>query len=262
MKTIEDLNQISFNVQKEMAEVAGFLWQRGWAERNAGNMSVNITGKLGEYELEWLNYPQKKLEKRYPELNDNFLLVTTSGSRMRDVSKNPSENIRLLQIVDNGSQLQIYQEKNGKVFPTSELPTHLAVHQFLVQQKAEEKAVLHTHVNELIALTHIAGYQSEAAINDLIWKMHPETQMFLPEGIGYVPFEAPGTEDLAQVTVKALEKHRVVIWEKHGCFATGKDINQAFDNIDLVVKSIRIFFMCRMAGYHPEGCPSLSDIDK
>ena len=38
MKTIEYLNQVSFNVQKEMAEVAGFLWQRGWAERNAGNM--------------------------------------------------------------------------------------------------------------------------------------------------------------------------------------------------------------------------------
>jgi len=262
MKTIEYLNQVSFNVQKEMAEVAGFLWQRGWAERNAGNMSVNITGDQGKCDMKKLNYPQEKLEKCYPELNDNFLLVTTSGSRMREVSKNPSENILLLQIVDNGSQLQIYQEKTSKVFPTSELPTHLAVHRFLVQQKAEEKAVLHTHVNELIALTHIAGYQSEAAINDLIWKMHPETQMFLPEGIGYVPFEAPGTEDLAQATVKALEKHRVVIWEKHGCFATGKDINQAFDNIDLVVKAIRIFFMCRMAGYHPEGCPPLSDIDK
>ena len=26
-----------------MAEVAGYLWQRGWAERNGGNISCDIT---------------------------------------------------------------------------------------------------------------------------------------------------------------------------------------------------------------------------
>ena len=25
------------------AEVAGYLWQKGWAERNGGNITVNIT---------------------------------------------------------------------------------------------------------------------------------------------------------------------------------------------------------------------------
>ena len=27
----------------EVAEVAGYLWQKGWAERNGGNITVNIT---------------------------------------------------------------------------------------------------------------------------------------------------------------------------------------------------------------------------
>ena len=27
----------------EVAEIAGYLWQKGWAERNAGNISINIT---------------------------------------------------------------------------------------------------------------------------------------------------------------------------------------------------------------------------
>ena len=27
-----------------VAEVAGYLWERGWAERNGGNISVNVTG--------------------------------------------------------------------------------------------------------------------------------------------------------------------------------------------------------------------------
>ena len=27
----------------DVAEVAGYLWQKGWAERNGGNITVNIT---------------------------------------------------------------------------------------------------------------------------------------------------------------------------------------------------------------------------
>ena len=29
----------------EIAEVAGYLWQKGWAERNGGNITVNIRMK-------------------------------------------------------------------------------------------------------------------------------------------------------------------------------------------------------------------------
>lgn len=34
----------------DVAEVAGYLWQRGWAERNGGNISVNITDLLTDEE--------------------------------------------------------------------------------------------------------------------------------------------------------------------------------------------------------------------
>lgn len=27
----------------KVAEVAGYLWQKGWAERNGGNITVNVT---------------------------------------------------------------------------------------------------------------------------------------------------------------------------------------------------------------------------
>ena len=30
-------------VVNDVAEVAGYLWQKGWAERNGGNITVNIT---------------------------------------------------------------------------------------------------------------------------------------------------------------------------------------------------------------------------
>ena len=33
-----------------ICEVAGYLWEKGWAERNGGNISVNITELLTEAE--------------------------------------------------------------------------------------------------------------------------------------------------------------------------------------------------------------------
>ena len=32
----------------KVAEVAGYLWQKGWAERNGGNITVNITEHIDD----------------------------------------------------------------------------------------------------------------------------------------------------------------------------------------------------------------------
>ena len=33
---------------EKVAEVAGYLWQKGWAERNGGNITVNITEHIDD----------------------------------------------------------------------------------------------------------------------------------------------------------------------------------------------------------------------
>ena len=33
---------------EEVAETAGYLWQKGWAERNGGNITVNITAHVDD----------------------------------------------------------------------------------------------------------------------------------------------------------------------------------------------------------------------
>ena len=38
----------------KIAEVAGYLWQNGWAERNGGNINVNITDLVDD-EIKALN---------------------------------------------------------------------------------------------------------------------------------------------------------------------------------------------------------------
>ena len=49
MKSIlEGRNGLRREVEK-IAEVAGYLWTNGWAERNGGNITVNITEYVDDY---------------------------------------------------------------------------------------------------------------------------------------------------------------------------------------------------------------------
>ena len=137
--------------------------------------------------------------------------------------------------------------------PTTEFVSHLKLHSFLFENNPEQKVVVHTHPHHLIALTHIELYNQEEAINRLLWSIHPELKIFLPEGVGYAPYRCPGTDELAKVTITALKKHRVVLWEKHGCLATGVDLFDAFDMVDIVNKAAQIFLLCRCAGYEVQG---------
>jgi len=45
----------------------------------------------------------------------------------------------------------------------------------------------------------------------------------------------------------------VVIWEKHGAFAIGETVSDAFDMIDILSKSAQIWFMAMQSGNEPEG---------
>ncbi len=236
--------------------IAQYLWDRGWAERNAGNFSINVTGYFNDKELDRLSaYPFFPLSRTYPDLANSLFLVSGTGTRMREMAKNATENVCFIYIGDSGSAYHIIVENPAGELagPTSELPTHLSIQQQLLQKKASEKVVLHAHVTELIALTQLMPYTSEVAVNSLLWGMHPETLLFLPDGVGFIPFTLPGTDHIAMATLKGFERHKVVLWEKHGCMAVGNSISEAFDNIDILAKSAKIYFLCKSIGIEPEG---------
>jgi rhamnulose-1-phosphate aldolase len=242
----------------DLAEVGKCLWQKGWAERNAGNISVNVTESLPEAErkriLQLSPFPAG-LERLYPGLKNAAFLVTGTGRRMRELASDPEANLMLIVINESGDAYFSNPLKNETtvIRPTSELPTHLAIHEQLVISGKAEKALLHTHPDELIALTQIREFCEEDALNHLLWGMHPETPVFIPEGAGFVSYLLPGTEEIAMATLEKFRNHRAVIWEKHGCLAIGEDVFEAFDLVDMLAKSAGIFFRCRAAGYTPEG---------
>jgi rhamnulose-1-phosphate aldolase len=241
----------------DVAELASYLWQKGWAERNAGNISVNLCDILPGVEIHNLEkLPSFKLQKVYPELAGTFFYVTGTGRRMRDLARNPMTNACIIHISWDGSSYYILSQNDSSMYemrPTSELAAHMAIHQEMIRKSSKNRVIIHSHPNELIALTHSPIYKNEDVLNRILWGMQPETTLIVPKGVGVVPYEVPGTVEIADQTIKALEKHDVLIWEKHGCMAVGEEVFATFDLIDTLTKSAQVFFLCKSAGFEPEG---------
>lgn len=256
MKKIISHNKKLKKTILQVSEVAQYLWEKGWAERNAGNISVNIN-HLIENDFENLNnFPVFKLSEIYPQLANQFFLVTGTGKRMRDLAKSPLKNTLIIRLSEKGESYYLIsknKENEPGFMPTSELPTHLAIHQQIIKQGGHEKVILHAHALELIALTHSPDVKTKDDLNKIIWGMHPETMTFIPKGVGFVPYSVPGSVEIAKKTLQEFKDHDVVLWEKHGVFAIGNDVFETFDNIDIVSKSAKIWFMCKQAGFNPEG---------
>jgi rhamnulose-1-phosphate aldolase len=242
-------NQGAQAVAAEIAEAASLLWQKGWAEAGAGNISVNVTEYYPGIHIDFRTFPMIPLEVKYPSLAHNYLFVTAKGSRMRNLAKDPGAGLCLIKISKKGDGYQVlFEDPEAPLFPSSELPSHFAIHNHMIKQGEGERAVVHTHCHELIALSHDKDLQSEESMNEVLLKMHTETAFFIPDGIGYVSLQAPGSQELAKATLKSLRNHKIVLWEKHGCLATGKDVHEAFDRIDLMAKAARIYLICRSGG--------------
>ena len=243
--------QILFELDK-IAEVAGYLWQREWAEANGGNISVNLT-HLADDEMSGLPAfsASEDLAEEVPEIAGNIFYVTGTGKRMRDVARSPLEFGAIIRITDDGKRFEIISEKVVK--PTSELPSHLSIHNFLKARGNSKSVVLHTHPTELIALTHCQPFLDSSHLTRTLWSMIPEARVLVPKGLGLVPYILTGTTEIARATINKLENHDVVMWEKHGIFAVGDDIAACFDVIDTLTKSAKIYLCARTAGFEPQG---------
>lgn len=239
------------SILDEIAEVAQYMWHKGWAEKNAGNISVLLPQSISKDVLTKFN--RIILQKPMPELKHKCFYITGAGKRMRDIAKSPVENGLFLQVAEKGSEVYVVKLVNENIVPTSELSTHLGVHQMIARRGTEEKVILHTHATELIALTQWEDLKSEELLNNTLWGMHPETMVVIPKGVGLVPYYLPGTDKIAQATVEKFNNYDIIVWEKHGVFAIGKNIQETFDSIDIVCKSAKIWLECRSAGFKPEG---------
>lgn len=236
----------------KIAEVAGYLWQNGWAERNGGNITVNISEYVDD---DIRRMPAisdvKQIGVTLPALKGCYFYCKGTGKRMRDLARWPMDNGSVIRILDDCASYVIIAD--NPVLPTSELPSHLTVHAHLIESGSAYKATVHTHPIELVAMSHNKKFLAKDVLTHILWSMIPETKAFCPLGLGVVPYQLPGSNDLADATLKELEDYDVVLWEKHGVFAKGLDVMDAFDQIDVLSKSAKIYIDAKCMGFDPDG---------
>lgn len=242
---------VNDKIVNQLSQVAGYLWQKGWAERNGGNISYNVSALAPDLDVLPALTEPIAIGLSVPRLIGAYFLVTGTGRRMRYVASDPMDNMSVIRILPDGEHYVIVAEKD--IRPTSELPTHLLVHNFLQTEKPEYKAVIHTHPIELVAMSHHRPFLEKDVLTNLLWSMIPETRAFCPKGLGIVPYTLPGSVELAQLTLAQLHDYDVVLWEKHGVVAVGTDAVEAFDMIDVLNKSAQIYRDGCAMGFRPEG---------
>lgn len=231
------------------------LWHKGWAEKNAGNFSQDVTAflKAGKRDLKAPDF--RKVPGLPAGSAGRCYLVTGTGTRYRDIEKDPQGCLCVLRVTEKADGYHsIWGGKRPGFQPTSELSSHLRMQASILARGRGLNTVLHTHPNELIALSHLPETNDPEALNWALWGMIPEAKLFVPKGVGLVPYRLTGSVELAQATVEVLDRgFKVVLWEKHGALAVGKDPEEAFDLLDAMNKAATLYLLCLHAGQKPQG---------
>jgi len=237
---------------KKISRVAGYLWQREWAERNAGNISMNLTSFFNEQDV-------KDIDQFEPfdfpkETAGYFLFITGTGCYLRSLIDDIERNSCILYINKEATGYAIIWGGEREGFgPTCELISHASIHLFNTKNNPTHLAVVHTHPLELIVMSHHELFDNEEELNRQIWMMCPEVRVFVPKGIHCTPYALSSTADLAKVTIEAFKTRNVSLWEKHGATATGEDVEKAWDYLDVSNKGAKLLLMSWSAGFEPAG---------
>jgi len=213
---------------EKISRIAGYIHHKNWAEANAGNLSVNINHILK-------NWDKSQLIS-YENYATQWFLVSRSGSRYRDMALEPEAHLVLVSVFQDK-----HQYYPGDAVPTSEWITH----HYLQQQFEQDKVVLHTHPASIIALSHLPEYLSPQILEIELFNLLPELKLYLPSGIAFANYAAPGSRDLMQETARVLNHQKALIWQHHGILCFGKDLDEAFDYMEIVNKAVEIWFLLK-----------------
>ena len=131
---------------------------------------------------------------------------------------------------------------NGKISlgglnPSTETPLHLRIY----QSREDVSAVIHAHSPATLGAT-LAGIE--------IKPVTPESVLFVGE-VPVVEFETPGSEDLADRSVKALKSHQVAVMQNHGVVAVGRNMLEALNRLEIVELTARIITVAHIWGATP-----------
>jgi len=234
------------------------LAELGAAEGAAGNLSVYV-GRAAAPPAEFSVTERLELPSPIPELAGGWLVVTGSGRRLRDVADDPGSNLGCVLVDEGGRTARLFTTPRRRFARlTSELGSHLAVHQDQVRAGAtDHSAVVHAQPRHVTYLSHVEAYQDRDTLNHRLLRWQPETILNFPQGIGVVPFRVPGSAALTELTLPALREHSIVVWARHGVMARStRSVEDAVDLVEYLEAAAHYEYLDLVAGGRASGLTS------
>ena len=225
------------------------------SEGAAGNISICLRWPI-EVRNHFPVQSEFVLPEPVPELTGATFIVSGSGRRLREIKDDPTASLACLIVNEGGETAQLYTSFHRRFERvTSEFNSHLAVHyDQIVSTDTNFHAIIHAQPVHLTYLSHIHRYQDEKYLNRQLLRWQPETIVNLPEGIGFIPFTIPGSQDLMAANVHSLRQHRIVVWAKHGVMARSDvSVKRAADRVEYAETAAKYEYLNLRVGEIGEG---------
>jgi L-fuculose-phosphate aldolase len=157
-------------------------------------------------------------------LGNSKVLITPTGKNLGLLK--PSE---LVMLSARGKKL------SGKLLPSSEYKLHLAIY----THRHDVKAICHAHPLYATAYA-VAGL----AMDKLIL---PEVIMTFGT-IPLIEYGTPGTLELFEKMCCKIKNHDALLMKNHGVLTVGKDLEDAFNKMEIVERYARILLIASLIG--------------
>lgn len=233
---------------KAFVRLCGDGWDQGWHEGNGGNLSYRLKPEdVASCRSFFYDNPSSwvPLGVQADNLRGEFFMTTAAGAHMRSVPLDPDATTGIVEVNPAGDAWRIvWGFKNGSV-PTSEFPSHFAVHAVRKEVTGGVDRVLyHAHPTQVVALTNVLPLDARTFTRAL-WKALMESMIAFPHGLGVVPWMVPGGPEIAEATAAALRSYDACVWAHHGLFCPGKDFDAAFGLAHTVEKAAGVYATAR-----------------
>jgi rhamnulose-1-phosphate aldolase len=224
-----------------MVKATTDMWEKGWDERNGGNVSLRLTDDdIAPYLADIGTTRRLPMTEPVPEIAGQSYIVTGTGKFFRNVQIDPAANLGVVRVTEDGAAIEVLWGYSDGGSPTSELPAHFKSH--LARQKltnGRDRVIMHCHATNLIALTYVLDF-NDANVSRALWEGSTECLVVFPEGVATIPWLVPGTDQIGDATARALGRRPLTLWPFHGVFGAGPTLDDAFGLIDTAEKSAEI----------------------
>jgi L-ribulose-5-phosphate 4-epimerase len=162
------------------------------------------------------------ISSRIPD--SNIIAITPSGRNYLDLTPND------IVLVNNQGRVI-----EGKYKPSSETQVHLSIY----RERSDVQAIIHTHSIFASAFA-VAGKSIPPIIEDLV--------QVIGGSVDVADYALPGTTELAQNVIKALQDKNAALMANHGMVGCGHSLIESMVACELVEKAAQICIYANSLG--------------